>query len=114
MIFSAVNTFVRVLSDWQRSEFQLIKIHDMSHYRTAIIRSGSPFEFSSNLYENLHIALMKRAYRASNKRDFQKFIIKYNRRLQALRTNVQGMDGFEKPKKINSPLNEVCNANIFN
>ena len=102
-----VTAFVQEFSKWQKSEFQIVKSHAMSHYSQAIQRSGSPFEYSSNMYEHLHIALMKTAYRASNKKDYQSFIVKHNRRLQALRKSALEKEGFEHPEKGTSALNEV-------
>ena len=102
-----VTAFVQEFSRWQKSEFQIVKIHAMSHYSQAIRRSGSPFEYSSNMYEHLHIALMKTAYRASNKKDYHSFIVKHNRRLQALRKSALGKEGFEHPEKGGSTLDEV-------
>ena len=46
------------------------------------------------MYEYMHIALIKIAYRSSNKRDFDIYIIKFNRRLQALQRNAIGNEGF--------------------
>jgi len=71
-----------------------VKIHAMSHFSDVIRRSGTPFEYSSNLYEHLHIALMKAAYRRSNRKDYINYIVKHNRRLQALRKNAQEREGF--------------------
>ena len=66
----------------------------MRHFSDAIRRSGTPFEYSSNLYEHLHFALMKAAYRRSNRKDYINYIVKHNRRLQALRKNAQEREGF--------------------
>ena len=67
---------------WQKSEFNLIKIHAMKHFMSIIRRSEAPIEYSANMYEHLHVALVKIAYRASNKKQFLEFIMKYNRRLE--------------------------------
>ena len=63
----------------------------------------------------MHIVLIKQAYRSSNKRDFKNYIIKFNRRLQELQRNVIRNEGFETPKKLESPLNvvRIINLNIF-
>ena len=66
----------------------------MRHFSDAIRRSGTPFEYSSNLYEHLDIALMKAAYKRSNRKDYINYIVKHNRRLQALRKNAQEREGF--------------------
>ena len=70
----------------------------MYYYRNSIIYSSTPFEYSSNIYEHMHIALMKQAYRSSNKRDFENCIIELNRRLQALQGNTSGNEDFERQK----------------
>ena len=90
----AIQAFTGALSKWQKSDFHLVKVHAMSHFSDAIRRSGTPFEYNSNLYEHLHIALMKSAYRRSNKKDYINYIVKHNRRLQALRKNAQEREGF--------------------
>lgn len=79
----------------------------MSHYSKAIRRSGAAFEYSSNMYEHLHIALMKTAYRSSNKKDYLSYIVKHNRRLQALREKAIGREGFLPPEGKNTPLIQV-------
>lgn len=85
----------------------------MIHYASSIRRSGAPVEYSSNMYEHLHIALMKIPYRASNKREYIEYIIKHNRRLEALRRNAVEMDGFLPPIGNNSTLDKVCLSNFL-
>jgi hypothetical protein len=86
----------------------------MLHYNPSIRRSGAPHEYSSNMYEQLHIALMKIAYRRSNKKDWQSYIVKHNRRLQALREKTIGREGFELPEHRDTPLTMVCTNLTFN
>lgn len=73
------------LGDLQASGFKTVKVHAVSHYSECIRRSGSPIEYSANIYEQLHIQLMKLAYRASNKRDAIEQIVNHNRRLENVR-----------------------------
>jgi hypothetical protein len=110
----AVGTFKRVLSSWQKSQFKLVKIHAMLYYNLSIHRSSVPHEYSSNMYEQLHIALMKIAYRRSNKKGWQSYIVKHYRRLQALRKRTIGREGFELPEHRDMPLTMVCTNLTFN
>lgn len=105
--FRAVSIFRTHLGTWQKSNFNLVKIHAMKHYSSSIRRSGAPVEYSSNMYENLHIALVKTAYRASNKKQFLDYIVKYNRRLEALRTSALEKDGYSPPVGKNTVLEMV-------
>ena len=79
----------------------------MCHYIDAIRRSGAPFEYSSNLYEHLHIALMKSAYRNSNRRNYSTYIVKHNKRLQALRKYALEREGFSQPVEKTTALDLV-------
>jgi hypothetical protein len=83
------------LKDWQKSAFNTIKVHMMSHYDPCIRRSGLPWEYSTNMFEHMHVALMKKAYRRSNKKNASLQIIKHNRRLEMLRTVGRHLQGFE-------------------
>lgn len=65
--------------------FCRIKVHMMSHYGDCIWRSGVPFEYSTNLYESLHLLLMKVGYRASNRRNAIPQVIDHHRTLCAVR-----------------------------
>lgn len=56
----------------------------MNHLSDSIRRSGLPCEYSTNLYEHLHILLMKIPYRASNKKDFAKQMTRHHQRLLAI------------------------------
>ncbi len=78
MIFKAIDTFKKVLILWQKSDFNLVKIHVMSHYVDSICRFGAPFEYSANLSELLHITLMKAAYYGSFCHDYTRYILKHN------------------------------------
>lgn len=73
-----------VLGKYQKSNFNIIKIHAMSHLSDSIRRSGIPCEYSTNLYEHLYILLMKVPYRASNKKDFAQQMTRHHQRLLAI------------------------------
>ncbi len=62
MISKAIDTFKEMFISWQKSDFNFVEIHVMSHYVDSICRFGAPFEYSANLYEHLHITLMKATY----------------------------------------------------
>ena len=113
MYFRVVQTLWTNVGAWQKSEFNLIKIHAMKHYMSTIRRSGAPIEYSANMYEHLHVALVKTTYRASNKKQFLEFIVKYNRRLEALRRSALEKDGYSPPVGKNTALDMVCQYYSF-
>lgn len=90
-----VDSFKTILSQFQKSGFNIIKVHMMSHFSECIRRSGLTWEYSTNQYEQMHIVLMKVAYRASNKRAATLQILNHNRRLESLRKISLHMDGFK-------------------
>ena len=51
--FSAINMFMRVLSNWQSLDFKILKIHDMSKYKNELICLGSLFKYNSVDYNEL-------------------------------------------------------------
>ncbi|KAF9237171.1 hypothetical protein BU15DRAFT_49017 [Melanogaster broomeanus] len=67
-----------------RSDFNIPKIHSMIHYTTSIRLFGSADGFNTELPERLHIDLAKRAYRASNQRDYVIQMTKWLRRQDSL------------------------------
>jgi hypothetical protein len=95
----AVMTFKQAMGRWQKLDFKTIKIHAMSHFSNCIRRSGLSWEYSTNQYEQLHITLMKKGYRASNKRNATSQILKHNYRLNALRKLSMNKDEYEKKTK---------------
>lgn len=108
MIDRAITSFKRSLKDHQKSSFNLVKIHAMRHFSDAIRRSGSPFEYNTNMYEHLHINLMKSAYRSSNRRDSTGQILKHNSRLQSYRRKVGEVEAFESTSEKVTALDQVC------
>ena len=69
MYFRAVQILRTNVGAWQKSEFNLIKIHAMKHYMSTICRSEAPIEYTVNMYEHLYVALVKTTYRAINKKN---------------------------------------------
>ncbi|KAJ6537137.1 hypothetical protein B0H19DRAFT_1213719 [Mycena capillaripes] len=53
-----------------REHFNIPKIHSLQHYVDAIRRLGSADGYNTESPERLHIDFAKRAYRASNRRDY--------------------------------------------
>jgi hypothetical protein len=79
----------------------------MKHYAATIKRSGAPVEYSTNMYEHLHIAIVKTGYRISNKKNFLDHIVKYNRRLEALRKDAVINGAYSRSIGTNSTLDKV-------
>ncbi|EIW79697.1 hypothetical protein CONPUDRAFT_43595, partial [Coniophora puteana RWD-64-598 SS2] len=67
-----------------RDHFNIPKLHSMAHYVDAIKLFGSATGFSTESPEHLHIDFAKRAYRASNKRDYLIQMTTWLRRQEAL------------------------------
>ncbi|PPR01107.1 hypothetical protein CVT24_000403 [Panaeolus cyanescens] len=62
--------FKVIFSDFDiREDFNIPKIHFMSHYIELIRRFGAPDNFNTEYTERLHIDLAKDAYAATNKKD---------------------------------------------
>jgi hypothetical protein len=106
--FRTVDIFRIHLSRWQKSSFNLVKVHNMKHYAGAIRPSRAPVEYNSNMFEHLHIAMVKTGYRTSNKKNFLDHIVKCNQRLEALRNNASKIDGCYRPIGKNTTLDKVC------
>ncbi|GJP48515.1 hypothetical protein CLOM_g7796 [Closterium sp. NIES-68] len=66
-----VAKLVDVFGEQQSSEFNLPKVHAMLHVVDDIRRGGIPAHYCTDMYEHLHIALMKRPYRTSNKKNVE-------------------------------------------
>ena len=111
----AVEALKGTMVEWQRSGFNTSKVHMMNHFTSCIKRSGLPWEYSTDLYEQFHIALMKTAYRSSNKRQATPQIVRHNKRLQSLRRATKQIEGLESRKKaVNTPLKKVRTCTITN
>ena len=103
-----VDSFRTHLKRWQKSHFNLVKVHNMKYYASSIWQFGAPIEYSSNMYEHLHIAMIKMGYQMSNKRNFLHHIVKCNRRIESLRSNESEIDGYSCFFGENATLEKVC------
>jgi len=86
----------------------------MKHYATSIKRSGAPVEYSTNMYEHLHIAIVKTGYRISNRKKFLDHIIKHNRRLKALRMDAMRNGAYSRSIGKNATLDKVRGSGLLN
>jgi hypothetical protein len=67
-----------------RDHFNIPKVHSMVHYTDSIRLFGTADGFNTELPERLHIDLAKRAYRASNRRDYVIQMTTWLRRQESL------------------------------
>lgn len=82
----------------------------MKHYIHSIRRSRAPIEFNSNMYEHLHVSMIKMGYQISNKKNFLDHIVKYNWRLEALRENASEDDVYSRSIGKNATLQKVTTS----
>jgi hypothetical protein len=68
----------------ERSHFNFIKLHVLTHYREHVERFGSIPQYSTNISELAHVLQVKEAYRASNKVDAATQILDYGGQRLAL------------------------------
>lgn len=81
----------------------------MAHFSDAIRRSGSPFEYLTNMYEHMHINLMKVAYWSNNWGDYTGQILRYNSQLQAYHWKLEEVEAIETTSE-RTTLDQVCNT----
>ncbi|KAG9079731.1 hypothetical protein FRC06_007551, partial [Ceratobasidium sp. 370] len=75
------------------SQFDRIpKLHMLSHYATCICEMGTPDGYSTEGPEHLHIEYVKQGWRASNKVQLTKQMVKFVQRYEALRIHQTHMD----------------------
>lgn len=84
LIRKSVRSMKKHVRHFQKSGFDLVKVHAMSHLKDCIKRCGLPSEYDTGIYEHLHIALMKIPYRHSNRRNFMGQMVRHNQRLRIL------------------------------
>jgi hypothetical protein len=72
--------------------FQFPKMHLLSHIAESISYMGSPDNFSTDVSELLHIEMVKEAYRASNRVNFQEQMLWYNDRNTSLGYMIQSLE----------------------
>ncbi|CAM6096622.1 unnamed protein product [Calypogeia fissa] len=80
----SVGSMKKHVKIWQKSGFDIVKIHAMTHLKDCIKRYGLPMEYDTGVYEYLHIALMKLPYRHSNKGNFLGQIVQHNQKKRIL------------------------------
>jgi hypothetical protein len=90
-----VGRMVRVLGSSQASAFGTVKVHSVSHYPDCIWRSGVPSHYSANLYESLHIQLLKIGYRSSNRREAMEQVVLHHQKLCA-QCALAGLDAIDE------------------
>jgi hypothetical protein len=72
----------------ERSHFNFIKLHVLTHYRKHVERFGSIPQYCSDISELSHVRQVKEAYRASNKVDAATQILDYGGRRLALEIRI--------------------------
>lgn len=77
VISSLVDHLVKYLPT-QTSNWQLPKIHAMTHYYEDIKRGGVTSEYSAEMWENLHKTLMKGPYVGSNHKNVEGQLMKHH------------------------------------
>lgn len=66
--------------------FRIPKLHMLSHYVENIRDLGTADNFSTEICEALHIPYCKKAYKATNRKEYDEQIIKFLRRKESLQT----------------------------
>ena len=67
-----------------RDHFNIPKVHNIQHYLECIMALGSPDGYNTEFPERLHIDFAKKAYRASNKRDYTEQMTLWLQRQEAI------------------------------
>lgn len=67
-----------------RKNFNIPKIHSVSHYVELIVSRGTADGYNTESPERLHIDYAKKGYRASNKRDYEKQMVRWVERQDAI------------------------------
>ncbi|KAI0258067.1 hypothetical protein BC834DRAFT_799640, partial [Gloeopeniophorella convolvens] len=73
-----------VINTGIREHFEIPKVHSMVHYAAFIESHGAVVGFNTETPERLHIDFAKRAYRATNKRDYTSQMTQWLRRQEAV------------------------------
>jgi Plavaka transposase len=102
-----VKKLIEVFGSEQKSNFNLPKVHALLHYPEAIRRAGVTSEYCANLWESLHIGLVKQPYRAGNRKDTNRYILKMSIRKELMESlkNVGGIESTTSCKT--SPMQRV-------
>jgi hypothetical protein len=75
----------------ERSHFNFIKLHVLSHYREHVKHFGSISQYSTDISELAQVRQIKEAYAASNKVDAATQILDYRGRWLALEIRMQNL-----------------------
>lgn len=67
-----------------RQHFNIPKVHSMAHYTESIKSRGTADGYNTESPERLHIDFAKKAYRATNKRDYEAQMVKWLGRQEAV------------------------------
>lgn len=68
------------------NHFRIPKLHALWHYLENIRDLGTPDNYSTEICESLHIPFCKKAYKATNRKEYDEQIITYLIRMEALQT----------------------------
>lgn len=97
---SSLATLASTLSDFHklkkvfveygvRQHFNIPKVHSMLHYVEAIKSRGTTDGYNTESPERLHIDFAKKGYRASNKRDYEKQMVVWLNRQEAIQKTTE-------------------------
>jgi Plavaka transposase len=79
-----VSEIIRKYGKIQTSEWNIPKIHALKHYPEAIRRAGVPAEYCADLWESLHIGLVKMPFKGGNNRNCTSHILKMSIRRELM------------------------------
>jgi len=79
----------------------------MIDFNDAIWCSWSPFEYSTKMYEHMHINLMQVAYQSINQHDCIGHILKYNLQIQVYCWKYGEIEAFEISSKGRKTFDQV-------
>jgi hypothetical protein len=88
----------------QKTGWKFPKMHLLTHYTECIRRGGLTVHYNANLYEHLHIDILKKPWRRSNKRNVDGHIVTQWCRHSILET----LDGVAPPRaSYNTAMDKV-------
>lgn len=93
-----------------RADFNISKIHSMSHYIDTIRSRGSADGFNTESPERLHIDYAKDAYRASNRRDYLAQMTTWLRRQEAVQTRSAYLKWLREREQSDLPANDASDG----
>ncbi|KAJ7184817.1 Zn-finger domain-containing protein [Mycena filopes] len=89
-----------------REHFNIPKIHSLQHYVDVIRSLGSADGYNTEAPERLHIDFAKKAYRASNKRDYTSQMTLWLQRQEAFALRESYLDWLQKKLGTETPEND--------